>query len=163
MSRLSKKTRLQRDLHLLFSIFTVTATSEIESDETLDYLILLKELKEQRYLLSRSFIFKFNWALFVLSNLSNTRFREYVRMNKYFLHHIVQLIQNNLAFFNRSHVSQTSMKDQLKYVLFRIRHDDSESEFLTFVTFWEVSKEHIFNCIRCVVEILYRLKDQFVK
>jgi hypothetical protein len=71
----------------------------------------------------------------VLSNLSNTRFRGYVRMNRYSLHHIVQLIQNDLVFFNRSHVSQTSVKDQLKYALFRMRHDDSESEFLTSVTF----------------------------
>jgi predicted DNA-binding protein YlxM (UPF0122 family) len=109
------------------------------------------------------FILKSNWALFVLSNLSNTGFREYVCMNRYFLHHIVQLIQNDLVFFNRSHVLQTSMKDQLKYALFRMRHDDSESEFLTFITFWEVSKEHIFNCIKRVVEILCRLKYQFVK
>jgi hypothetical protein len=60
MSRLSRKVQLQIDLQHFFLIQDATASSSEESDEALNYLILLQAIKEQRYLSSRFFVLKFN-------------------------------------------------------------------------------------------------------
>jgi predicted DNA-binding protein YlxM (UPF0122 family) len=124
---------------------------------------LSKELKQQRYFYSRVSVLKSNWVSSMLSNLSNTRFREYVRMNRESLNHILRLICENQVFRNKFTCLQISIENQLKYVFYRMRHDDSASDFLSIAIMWDVSEEHIFDCIKRVIETLCRLRDQFVK
>jgi hypothetical protein len=162
MSRISRKVQLQRDLHCFFLIQDVTASLQNESNEALNYLILIEELKEQRYFSSRLFVLKFNWASIVLLVLSENWFRDLVRMNHFFFSHVVDLIQKDVIFFNKSHTFHTFVKNQLKYALYRMRHDDNESDFLLTVILWEVFEEHVFDCTKRVIKTLCRLKNVFV-
>jgi hypothetical protein len=166
MSRVSSKLRLQKDLRLLFFITIIELEDVIESDdddETLIYLFLSEELKQQRYLSSRVSVLKFNWASSILSNLFETRFRDYVRMSRHFLDLVVDLIKDDVVFHNQFTIIQTLVINQLKYLLYRLDHDDNVSEFLITAIFWDVSKEHIFDCIKRVIETLCRLKNRFVR
>ncbi len=49
------------------------------------------------------------------------------------------------------------------FALYRLEHDDNASEFLTFAIMWKIFEEHLFDCIKRVVEVLCRLKNKFVK
>jgi predicted DNA-binding protein YlxM (UPF0122 family) len=162
MSRINEKMRLQQDLYRFFLMTTSTAQSSNECDEVLNYLILHEDIKQQRYL-SRSIIFKSNWATIVFSSLSDTRLRDYIRMNQSFLNYLVDLISHDSIFHNKFSSTQNFIENQLKYALFRLKHDDSASEFLSTAIFWEISKRHVFDCIKRVVETLCRLKNKFVK
>jgi hypothetical protein len=84
MSRVSDKRRLEADLRLLFSFFYMIDIV-VESDDAKLYHILFEVIKHQRYLFtSRAFVLKSNWVLIVLSIVFETRFRSYVRMNRFF-------------------------------------------------------------------------------
>jgi predicted DNA-binding protein YlxM (UPF0122 family) len=168
MSRVSSKMRVQKDLRLLFLITSIESNDVLESDEneddeTLTYLFLFEKLKQQRYLSSRVSVLKSNWASSILFKLSETRFRDYVRMSRHSLNSVVYLIKNDAVFQNQFTILQTSVINQLKYVLYRLDHDDSVSESLVTAIFWDVSKEHVFDCIKRVIEILCRLKNKFVQ
>jgi RNase P protein component len=163
MSRYSIKQLCQRDLFNLFLINITLANSSDEIDETLKYVILSEELKEQKYLFSRVFILKFNWDIRVLSTLSDHRYRDYLRMNRAFVQHITDLIRFDTIFQNNFNLSQTSVENQLQCVLYKLENDDSESEFLFTITFWRISKKYVLNCIKRVVKILCRLRNNFIK
>jgi hypothetical protein len=59
MSRIDQKTRLQKNLNLLFLITTTIAASKEEDDDALNNLTLAEDIKEQKYLY-RSVVSKFN-------------------------------------------------------------------------------------------------------
>ncbi len=111
---------------------------------------------------SRLFVLKSNWASFVLSKLSDTRFRKYVRMNRDSVKHVVQLISKNSMFQNKFICMQTSVENQIKYALYRLDHDENVSEFLLIAIMWEVLEEHIFDCIKRVVQAFSRLRERFI-
>ncbi len=158
MSRVSHKTQTQRNLLLLFLFHSESD----EMNDVLQYLIYLKRLKQQRYLYSRLFVFKFNWISFVLSKLFDTRLRQYVQMNKDSVKHVVRLINKNSMFQNKFICIQTSVESQIKYAFYRLDHDENVSKFLLIATMWEVSKEHIFDCIKRIVQALFRLRKRFI-
>jgi predicted DNA-binding protein YlxM (UPF0122 family) len=159
MPRISIKVQTQRDLNRLFFIQNCTATTQNESDEILNYLTLIENLQQQRYLSLRLSVLKSNWASIVLFYLSKNRFRSFVRMNHFFFDHVVDLIDQDLVLINNSNVSQTFVKNQLKYALYRLRHDDTVNDFLSIADFWEVSKDHVFDCTKRVIKTLCRLKS----
>jgi hypothetical protein len=159
MSRISDKVKTQRELYLLFLHYSRLN----ETSETFHYLILSKGLEKQRYLNPRVFVFKFNWASSVLSQLFIDRFREYVRMNRESLSHIVKLIRRDSVFHNKSSNLQTFVENQVLFALYRLEHDDNVSEFLIFAIMWRIFERHLFDCIKRVVEALCRLKNKFVK
>jgi predicted DNA-binding protein YlxM (UPF0122 family) len=159
MSRISHKAQTQKNLLLLFFFHF---ESEQMNDDVLQYLIYFEKLKKQRYLYSRLFVFKFNWVSSVLSKLFNTRFREYVRMNSDSMKHVVRLISKNSIFQNKFSCMQIFVESQIKYALYRLDHDESVNEFLFIAIMWKVSKEHIFDCIKRVVETLCRLRERFI-
>jgi hypothetical protein len=164
MSRINTKKKMQIDLHHFYLVENVAVIIEHELNEALMYQILFENLKHQRYFFSsRSLISKSIWIASVLFNLSETRFRSYVKMNRYSFKHVVNLIRQNVAFQNKSTCSQVSVKNQLQYALYRLKHDDSFSEFVFIATFWKVSKNLIFNFTKRVVETLCRLKDTYIK
>ncbi len=66
----------------------------------------------------------------MLSKLFDTRFREYVRMNSDSMKHIVQLINKNSMFQNKFSCMQIFVENQIKYVLYRLDHDENVNEFL---------------------------------
>jgi hypothetical protein len=51
----------------------------------------------------------------------------------------------------------------LKYALYRLDHNNNESEFLSIVIIWDVFERHVFDCIKRVIEALCRLKKRFVR
>jgi hypothetical protein len=159
MSRTIDKVKTQRKLYLLFLLHSRLN----ETSETFHYLILSKELEKQRYLYSRVFVFKSNWASSVLSQLFIDRFREYVRMNRESLSHIVKLIRHYSVFQNKFTNLQTFVENQILFAFYCLEHDDNASEFLTFAIMWKIFEEHLFDCIKRVVEALCRLKNKFVK
>jgi predicted DNA-binding protein YlxM (UPF0122 family) len=57
---------------------------------------------------------------------------------------------------------QTFVESQIKYALYRLDHDESVSGFLLIAIMWGVSEEHIFDCIKRVVEALCRLRERFI-
>ncbi len=105
-------------------------------------MILWKELEKQRYLYSRVFVSKSNWASSVLSQLFIDRFREYVRMNRESLNHIVKLIRHDSVFQNEFTNLQTLVENQILFALYRLEHDDNVNEFLTFAIMWEMFEEY---------------------
>ncbi len=108
MSRISDKVKTQRELYLLF-LHHWELNKKIE---TLQYLILPKELEKQRYY-SRLFVSKSNWASSVLFQLCVSRFREYERMNRDSLTYVVNLIRNDQAFRNKFINLQTLIENQI--------------------------------------------------
>ena len=163
MPRISSKIKLQRELHNLFLVKFATATSSNQFDEAIDYLILTEDLKKQRYLASRLFVFKFNWSSSILSTLSKNRFRSFVRVHRFSLNQIADLIRDDFVFINNVKIAQTLVENQLKYTLYRLEHDDNVSGFLFTSILWRVSEKHVFDCIKRVIEALCRLKNRFVK
>ena len=163
MSRISKKARFQKNLSFVFIAINALADTQKVDEIAKKFLLLFEDFKKQRYFISRSFIFKFNWISDVLSILSNDRFKCYVRMNRDFLRHVVDLIQNNFVFHNQFNVFQTSVENQLLYALYKLEHDDSASEFHSSTALLKVSKEHVFDCIKWIVEILCRLEFKYIK
>ena len=164
MPRISIKRRLQFDLHYFCIADFIAAINEDELNETFQHEILFLDLKKQKYLNSiRFFVSKSNWASSVLSNFFDSRFRIYVRMNRFFFKHFADFIRGNIVFQNKFFCAQIPVKNQLKYAFYRLKHDDSSSEFVPSATFWKVSEGLIFKIIKRVVKALCRLKKKYVK
>jgi hypothetical protein len=159
MSRIIDKVKTQRKLYLLFFLHSKLN----ETNKTFHCLILSKELEKQRYLYSRVFVLKSNWASFVLFQLFIDRFREYMQRNKESLSHIVKLIRHDSVLQNKFTNLQIFVENQILFALYRLEHDDNINEFLTFAIMWKIFEEHLFDCIKRVVEALCRLKNKFVK
>jgi hypothetical protein len=157
MSRINDKSKLQSELKFLFYLI-------YESEETWNYLFLSKKLKKQRYFNTiRLSVSKFNWVESVLSSFLETRFQDYCRVNRSSLTHIADLIRNDFGFYSKFNFSQTSIEKQLMYALYKLKHENNSSEFLVSATFWDVSKEHVFNYTWRVIETLSHLKKKFIK
>ena len=163
MSRINEKARLQKNLSLVFIAINALADTQKVDEIVEKFLLLSKNLKEQRYFTSRSFILKSNWTSDVFSILSDNRFRDYVRMNRDFLKHVAHLIQSDFVFHNQFNVFQTSVENQLLYAFYKLEHDDSASEFHSSSALLKVSEEHVFDCIKRVVEVLCRLEFTYIK
>jgi predicted DNA-binding protein YlxM (UPF0122 family) len=84
-------------------------------------------------------------------------------MNRFSFDHVADLIVQDSVFISNFNVSQISMKIQLRYAFYKMRHDDIVSEYISIADFWNVFEEHLFDCIKRVMKTLFRLKNAFVK
>ena len=93
MSRVRYKKYLEQDLYQLFVHHL--AGDGLFDDEIMRWFQLHYELKKQRYLLSRVAILKINWMDHVFLNLSDERFRSFVRMDRGSFKAVLRLIEQN--------------------------------------------------------------------
>ena len=113
MPRQSEKHYIQRDLYNAY-LAKLVNDGELSKD-VLDWFCMHEGLKEQRYLHPRKSIPKSNWATSVLPNLSDSRFRTSVRMDRHSFHHVLQMIEDDPVFQNNFHNSQDLIASQLHY------------------------------------------------
>lgn len=132
------------------------------TQEAMQWLIVHKSLKEQRFFYPRITIPKSTWATNILPRLSDTRFRRVLRTDRHSFQHVLRLIQTNPIFENESNISQAPVEDQLHYGLYKLGHDGSLASYGACATNWGVSEGHIYNCTRRVVEALFNFKDQLI-
>ena len=86
-------------MHFYFIVGIVLVDTEKERDEIIIYQILSKGLRQQRYLFSfRISVPKSDWVAIIFFQFSKMRFRNFVRMNRSFLKHIVDLIRDDPVF-----------------------------------------------------------------
>ena len=140
MLRISEKAQLQKNLSLAYIVINATADTFEEVEKSEKNFRLSKDFKEERYLVFRFFILKFNWISKIFSILSNDRFKNYLRINRISLKHIADLIRDDFVFHNQFNVSQASVKDQLHYAFYKFEHDDNANEFHFFLIFEEFRK-----------------------
>lgn len=86
----------------MFIASNIFASNEEEWNDAMTYYIFSKALRQQRYLMPRAHVPKSNWAAAVLPQPLETRFRNYVRMNRFSLKHIADLIREDSVFLNKA-------------------------------------------------------------
>ncbi len=158
MSRLSLKKITQRDLYDLF----VAHLADDDLDDVIQWYILHQAVKQQRYVVFRSFVFKSNMREKILLIFMNDRFRTFARMNRSSFRYIIKLIKDDEMFQNKSSFVQTAVSAQLMFALYRLKHSENFSAFRHAIVLWEVSEDHVFDYTRRVMKALYRLRDQYI-
>jgi hypothetical protein len=84
---------------------------------------------QQRYVVSRSFVFKSNMRENILFTFMNERFRTFVRMIRFSFRHIVNLIENDEMFQNNSTVVQSIVSAQLMFDFYKLEHSENANAF----------------------------------
>ena len=163
--RYTVKQRMKRFYDLQFLI--TVAQKDIINSQALKWLIMSESLKKSRYLISRADVFKFNWALDILSSYSEKRFRKFVRMNRQIFQSMFRIIEHDFIFFVENNTfnrnDQTPVAHQLFITLYRLSHSGIGADVKGSATMWKIFEGHIHNCTRKVVMTLCKKRDQYVK
>ena len=114
------------------------------------------------YMISRSFNLKSNMKSNILFIFVEDRFRIFARMIKFSFRHIVNLIKNDEVFHNQFYISQTTIKTQLLFALYKLRHFDNANAFRHVSMLWNVFENHVLDCTKKVIKTLYKLKNDYV-
>ena len=161
MSRLSNKEVLRREIFNLF--IHSSARYGRSHPRTRRLLALLEAFAEEQYIEPRNFVPKSNWAINILPQYSEDRWRSFSRMSPRSFKHILCLISGNSVFYNNSTCQQAPIEAQFKIALWRLSQNGSASGYRPSASQWGVSEGHISNCIKRVVAALFQLREEHIK
>ena len=161
MSQISDRKRYVKNLWILWLISAII--KNITNFEIVERLIIVSTFEKQRYIESkRMFINKFNWISIILFIYSKTRFRIWIKINKYTFEKMIEIFNNDFIFHNESTCEQISLNEQLHLILFKFDNANEKVNFVKFAITWSVLKNHVYNCIRRIILILFNLKKRYI-
>ena len=150
-----------------FQFLIIVAQKNIINSQILKWLIMSENFKKNRYLIFRANVFKFNWALNIFSFYSEKRFRKFVRMNRQIFQSMFRIFEHDFIFFVENDIfnknDQTFVAHQFFITLYKLNHNDIETNVKNSTIMWEIFENHIHNCTRKIVMILCKKRDQYVK
>lgn len=162
MPRHGPRYYLLQDLKAML-VASLADAEEVDEEEVMNWILLLEGVKDQRYLTAREGIPKSTWATTILPDLSDTRFRKFIRMDRASFRHVVALIRNDPIFQNNSSYAQAPVEAQLQYALWKLGQNGTASGNVPSATFWGVSEGHVVDCTKRVILALRHLRETFVK
>lgn len=162
MSRQIAKKRLRRNLWWQF--IQIAAIEDLTFSSATRWLTLYYDIRKQRYLTSRMItISKFNWITEIFSKLSDTRFRKFLRMNRKFFDQMLEIIKQNVVFYNDNNVNQSLVSRQLIVVLHKFDHDEANEDYINNASLWDVFEDYVYDCTRRVIIAFCQRRDEYVK
>ena len=76
---------------------------------------------------------------------------------------MLEIIGQNLVFYNDSNVNQSLVNRQLTVALHKLDHDEANENYISSANLWNVSENHVYDCTRRVIFALCRRRDEYVK
>ena len=155
---LSLKLTIQKKLYDLFFVYLINH----DINDFFQWYIFYRTIVEQRYMISRFFVFKSNMKSNIFFIFVEDRFRIFARMIKFNFRHIINLIKNDNVFQNQIYISQIIVETQLLFALYKLRHFDNVNAFRHVSMLWNVFENHVFNCTKKIIKTLYKLRNEYV-